>query len=217
MHPELSSISMETFREIAPYDRERGRTLRRRPAQHAREKCANNRFVYLLRVSKVINIYEHAGGARGIGFGITKAIGQMGGNVVCLDSLPEPVEEFKSLPDQYKIETHYFQTDVTKEQSLKQSFRDAVNAVGDLHGCVTAAGIALDKPFQKPFQEHTWEESRRILDVNCIGTFFSTQLAAKQMEKQGAGGSIITIASIAAQGKAWSVALPTEIQCKMGY
>ncbi|KAI9685439.1 MAG: hypothetical protein M1822_004570 [Bathelium mastoideum] len=141
------------------------------------------------------------GGARGIGFGIIKAIAQIGGNVVCLDTLPEPVEEFSSLSDKYGIKTHYFRTDVTNEQSLTKSFQDAVDAIGDLHGCLTAAGIALDKPFQ----EHTWEESRRVLDVNCIGTFFSVQLAAKQMARQGTGGSIVTIASIAAQGKAWSV------------
>lgn len=104
------------------------------------------------------------------------------------------------------MNTHFFQTDVTEEQSLTKSFQDAINAVGDLHGCVTAAGITLDKPFQ----EHTWEESRRILEVNCIGTFFGAQLAAKQMEKQGSGGSILTIASIAAQGKTWFVALPTK-------
>ncbi|KAF2233754.1 NAD(P)-binding protein [Viridothelium virens] len=136
------------------------------------------------------------GGARGIGFGIAKAVAQMGGNIVCLDSLPEPVEEFKELPQRFGVKTHYFRTDVTKESSLYKSFKDAVDTVGDLHGCLTAAGVALDKPFQ----EHTWEESRRILEVNCIGTFFSVQLAAKQMEKQGTGGSIVTIASIAAQG-----------------
>ena len=126
----------------------------------------------------------------------------MGGNIVCLDALPEPVNEFKMLPDKYNIQTHYFRTDVTQEQSLNKSFRDATDAVGKLHGCVTAAGITLDKPFQ----EHGWEESRRILDVNCIGTFFSVQLVARQMEKQGSGGSIVTIASIAAQGNTWFVA-----------
>lgn len=77
---------------------------------------------------------------------------------------------------------------------------------------MTAAGIVLDKPFL----ENTWEESRRILDVNVshiltfcpcqaptdvfevIGTFHSAQLAAKYMKEQGTGGSIVTIASIAA-------------------
>ncbi|OJD24382.1 hypothetical protein ACJ73_04260 [Blastomyces percursus] len=58
---------------------------------------------------------------------------------------------------------------------------------------VTAAGLALDKPFL----EYGWEESRRILDINFIGSFFSAQLAARQMVQQGTGGSIVMISSMA--------------------
>jgi len=59
---------------------------------------------------------------------------------------------------------------------------------------VTAAGIALDKPFldQGP------DEVRRLIDINLNGTFFTSQTAARHMIQQGNGGSIVMIASICA-------------------
>lgn len=64
---------------------------------------------------------------------------------------------------------------------------------------MTAAGIALDKPFvdQEP------DEVRRLIDINVNGTFFSAQTAARHMIQQGHGGSIVMIASVCA-----SVAIP---------
>lgn len=64
---------------------------------------------------------------------------------------------------------------------------------------MTAAGIALDKPFLN----QQWDEVKRLLDINVNGTFFATQAAAKHMIQQGDGGSIVMIASVCA-----SVTLP---------
>jgi sorbose reductase len=62
-----------------------------------------------------------------------------------------------------------------------------------MNNSVPAAGIALDKPFL----EQSRAEVERIFDINISGTYFATQLAVEQMLKQGTGGSIILIASIA--------------------
>ncbi|CAN5502566.1 hypothetical protein BH09VER1_BH09VER1_54770 [soil metagenome] len=48
----------------------------------------------------------------------------------------------------------------------------------------------------KPFLEVDLGEWRRVLDVDLTGSFLLTQLCARQMEKQGAGGSIVQIASV---------------------
>lgn len=88
---------------------------------------------------------------------------------------------------------------------------------------VTAAGIAVDKPFL----ETTAEEGMKVLDVNVcnpsgivivvgnwegltqhpqvMGTYLSAQLAAKQMQAQNSGGSIVMVASVAARA-----ALPSQ-------
>jgi sorbose reductase len=65
---------------------------------------------------------------------------------------------------------------------------------------VTAAGICPDEPFL----ERDPQSVARCFNVNTLGTYYSAQLAAAQMDKQepnprtGGKGSIVFIASIAA-------------------
>jgi len=136
------------------------------------------------------------GGGRGIGFAICKSIAQLGGNVAVLDTLPSPVEEFNMLAERYAITATYERTDVTVQGSLESSFSRVVEQTGSIEGCVTAAGIAMDRPFF----EQTWDECQRILAVNVLGTFWTARLAAEHMIERKKGGSIVLIASIAAQG-----------------
>ncbi|KAL4938375.1 hypothetical protein BDV06DRAFT_231910 [Aspergillus oleicola] len=131
------------------------------------------------------------GGAQGIGFAATRAICELGGNVAVMDIQPNPVPEFNSLAEKYGCRAVYIQTDVTQEGSLVAAFAKAVEELGGIDGLVPAAGIAIDKPFV----EQTWEEFTRIQEVNVRGTFFAVQLAAKQMLKQGTGGSMVLLAS----------------------
>ena len=136
------------------------------------------------------------GGGRGIGFAICKAVAQQGGNVAVLDALSEPVEEFHSLESKYGIKTFFQRADVTKEDSLAPAFAAAVDKIGPFQGCVPAAGIALDKPIE----DTTWEEAMAILHVNVLGTWGTAKTFAKHAAEHGQGGSIVMIASIAAQG-----------------
>ena len=136
------------------------------------------------------------GGGRGIGFGICKAIAQLGGNVAVIDALPEPVEEFHTLETKYGTKTFYQSADVTQRQSLESAFSEAAKVIGPFQGCIPAAGIALDKPIA----DHMWAESQRVLMVNTMGTFWTVKLMADHMREHGAGGSIVLIASVAAQG-----------------
>jgi sorbose reductase len=65
---------------------------------------------------------------------------------------------------------------------------------------VTAAGICPDEPFLK----RSPDSVARCFAVNTLGTYYSAQLAARQMVKQEPtafnkrGGSIVFIGSIAA-------------------
>lgn len=136
------------------------------------------------------------GGGRGIGFAISRAIAQQGGNVAILDALPEPVKEFHSLESKYGIKTTFQQADVTKQSSLESAFSAAIDKVGPLQGCVPAAGIAIDKPIG----ETNWDEALRVLEVNTLGTWGTAKIFAKHVAEHGQGGSIVMIASIAGQG-----------------
>lgn len=106
--------------------------------------------------------YIVTGGAQGIGFALTKAIAQLGGNVVAMDIKDQPSAEFFELSKQFGVLVEFVQADVTKQDSLKSAFERAVNVLGSVDGCVTCAGVALDKKFE----EHTWEDVQKILDIN---------------------------------------------------
>lgn len=117
--------------------------------------------------------YIVTGGAQGIGFAVTRAICEMGGNVAVLDIQEKPVDvdSFNSLSEKFKVKTLYIQTDVTKEDSLHAGFEGALKQLGTIDGCVPCAGIAIDKPFI----EQTWEEFTRIQEINVSALHLSSQ------------------------------------------
>lgn len=113
--------------------------------------------------------YVVTGAAQGIGFAVTRAICEMGGNVAVMDIQDRPVDEeaWNSLGQKFGSKAVYIQTDVTKQESLNAAFTRAVQELGSLDGLVPAAGIAIDKPFI----EQTWDEFTRIQEIN-VGVSF---------------------------------------------
>ena len=117
--------------------------------------------------------YLITGGAQGIGFAATRAICEMGGNVAVLDIQERPTAEFEELASKFGVKTSYHQTDLTKQDSLNAGFEKALKALGgSIHGCVPAAGIAIDKPFV----DQTWDEFTRIQEINVSSTFLANNL-----------------------------------------
>lgn len=106
--------------------------------------------------------YIVTGGAQGIGFAVTQAICEMGGNVAVLDIQESPIPEFYSLGALFGLQPIYIRTDVRDENSINQAFEKVLQAFETLHGLVPAAGIAIDKPFV----EQTWDEFTRIQEIN---------------------------------------------------
>jgi sorbose reductase len=78
--------------------------------------------------------YIVTGGGRGIGYAVTRAIAEMGGNVAVLDVLPKPVEDFDNLPNEFGTKTSYIHADVTSEESLRSGFEQAIAGLGSLDG-----------------------------------------------------------------------------------
>ena len=106
--------------------------------------------------------YVVTGGAQGIGFALTRAICEMGGNVAVWDVQSKPVEEFETLSSKFGVKTIFIQTDVTKQESLQAAFDKTLQEFKSIDGCVPAAGIAIDKPFV----DQTWDEYNKIQDIN---------------------------------------------------
>lgn len=129
--------------------------------------------------------YVVTGGAQGIGFAVTRAICEMGGNVAVMDIQDKPVDEkeWSNLSQKFGSKTVFIQTDVTKQESLNAAFAKAIQELGSLDGLVPAAGIAIDKPFI----DQTWEEFTRIQEINVGVSFMNlNEVFAKAKPRSGA-------------------------------
>ena len=78
--------------------------------------------------------YIVTGGGRGIGYAITRAIAEMGGNVAALDVLPSPVKDFGTLEGDFGVKARYIHADVTSGESLTKAFDQTVSEFGSLEG-----------------------------------------------------------------------------------
>lgn len=98
----------------------------------------------------------------GIGYHITKDIAESGGNVAVIDLRDSPLEDVYGLAKKHGVKVDYQQADVSNEASLTAAFEKTVQSLGNIDGIVTAAGIAIDKPFI----DQKWEEVEKVLQVN---------------------------------------------------
>lgn len=130
-----------------------------------------------------------------MGLSISIDIAKMGGNIACIDVLPEPAPEWEQIT-KHGAKAVYKRADITRQESLEGAFTEIVNETENLNGLVTAAGICIDKPIG----EHGFEESKRVQDINIMGTFWSVKLLVDHLAKNNSPGSIVMIASLAAQG-----------------
>ena len=160
------------------------------------------------------------------------AVAEVGANVAVLDALDKPHDDFFELESRFGIKTKAYKcvqfasdfqrnvsfrltanptrTDVTDGEALSKVFDEVVADFGRIDSLITAAGIVVEKPFL----EHNFDEVKKLQLVNTVGTFYSVQLAARQMEKQGDGGSILMIASITSHIAVTSQTIPAYAASK---
>jgi len=82
--------------------------------------------------------------------------------------------------------------EVNERADLESMVRQAVEKFGRLDIAVSNAGIEI----KRPFLEVTDEEWHKVIDVNLNGSFLISQIAARQMARQGQGGKLIFISSV---------------------
>ena len=134
------------------------------------------------------------GSRRGIGRGIALAFAKEGCKVVVSDYVEDKdgkntVNEIKKLGS----DAIFVKADVSKEKDVKNLVDKAVKKFGKLNIMVNNAGI-VSFGTADTLTEKDWD---KVINVNLKGVFFGTKYAAKQMLKQGKGGRIINISSIA--------------------
>jgi glucose 1-dehydrogenase len=82
--------------------------------------------------------------------------------------------------------------DVSEVAELQDLIDTTVKAFGRVDVMVNNAGVET----RTSLLDTTEQQYDKVLDVNLKSAFFGTQIAAKQMIKQGGGGRIINITSV---------------------
>ena len=133
------------------------------------------------------------GGNSGIGLAIVLELAKQGANIV-IDyvSHPEATEALEKQVADLGDQAIGVEADVSKVDDLQNLIEAAVQRFGRLDIMVNNAGIET----RTSVLDTTEEQYEKVLAINLKSAFFGTQLAAKQMVKQGGGGRIINISSV---------------------
>ena len=134
------------------------------------------------------------GSTTGIGNAIAKLFAREGASVVINCHADQPLCE--RIADEINKEGGKaigISADVSIESEVENLVKKAVEKFGHLDIMVNNAGILS---FHQ-ITEMTEEQWDKLLAVNLKGVFFGVKHAAKQMIKQGNGGKIVNMTSIA--------------------
>jgi len=153
------------------------------------------------------------GGASGLGEASVKALAARGAKVVVLD-LDRQAEKGEALAKE--VGGVFAPADVTDTEQVIAAV-EAAKELGPLRAVVNSAGvgwatrtIGRDGAYESA---HDLDMFRKVLDINLVGTFNVTRLAATAMsttdpvDEDGARGAIVNTASVAAlEGQVGQVA-----------
>jgi glucose 1-dehydrogenase len=133
------------------------------------------------------------GGNSGIGKAIVLELAEQGANVaIDYVSHPDAAEELERQIVALGDQTIGVDADVSKIADLQRLIDETVKKFGRLDIMVNNAGIET----RTSVLDTTEKQYDAVLQINLKSAFFGTQLAAKQMIKQGGGGHIINITSV---------------------
>jgi NAD(P)-dependent dehydrogenase (short-subunit alcohol dehydrogenase family) len=160
------------------------------------------------------------GGGNGIGRACCERFAEEGADVVVADLLEDAAAETATSVSALGRRAVPVAVDVTDPGQVDAAMQRAVDELGGLDVVVTAAGIShagyrsgdtqgnlerlaanadvLVDPVRS-FLEAPLEDLRSVMDVNLVGTLLAVQSGARRMVDRDTGGSIVTIASIAAK------------------
>ena len=133
------------------------------------------------------------GGNSGIGASIVLEIAKQGANIV-IDYVfnEQSTEELEKKVIALGDQVIGVDADVSKIADLQMLIDATVKKFGRLDIMVNNAGVET----RTSVLDTTESQYDKVLSINLKSAFFGTQIAAKQMIKQGGGGRIINITSV---------------------
>lgn len=162
------------------------------------------------------------GGASGLGEAAVRALADQGARVVVLD-LDRQAEKGEALAKE--VGGVFAAADVTNTDEVIAAV-EAAKEMGPLKATINSAGIGwATRTIGRDGQyssAHDLELYRKVIDINLVGTFNVTRLAATAMslnepDEDGAKGAIVNTASVAAvEGQIGQIAYASSKAGVMG-
>lgn len=135
-----------------------------------------------------------AGGSKGIGCAISTTFAREGAFAAVVGSNAAAAEKTAQEIRDLGGTAIAVAADLTSEDGRASVFERTLAAFGKVDIIVNNAGWGC----KKPLIETDMDSFDRSINLNLKATYFMTQLAAKQMIRQGTGGRIINISSTGA-------------------
>ncbi len=133
------------------------------------------------------------GGNSGIGMAIVLELARQGASLaIDYVSHPEATEALEKQVAALGDQVMGVDADVSKVADLQRLVDATVKRFGRLDVMVNNAGVET----RTSVLDTTEAQYEKVLEINLKSAFFGTQLAARQMIKQGGGGRVINITSI---------------------
>jgi len=134
------------------------------------------------------------GAGSGIGRSVAIALSRAGYAVVLAGRRPSALEE--TARQAVSAATLVVSTDVTREDSVRDLFKQTQSSFGRIDVLFNNAGIGAPRV---PFEELTLDQWQQVVDVNLTGMFLCAREAFRFMKEQTPqGGRIINNGSISA-------------------
>jgi glucose 1-dehydrogenase len=135
------------------------------------------------------------GASKGLGVAMAKLCAAEGAKVVCAARNIEQTEAVAAAIRAAGGEAIAVRCDVSNLDSLENLVAETLKTFGRIDGLINNAGVN----YVAPFVEVTLADWNHVIGTDLTGSFFLSQYCARQMLKQGGGGSIVQIASVHTQ------------------
>lgn len=135
------------------------------------------------------------GGNGGIGLSLAKGIVACGGSISIWGRSEGKNHEAVRTLEALGGTASAFVCDVSDQQQVNATMSDTIAHHGRIDGLFANAGVGGTGT---PFLDLSLDEWREVMAVNLDGVFITLQAAARQLVKQGEGGSLVAVSSTSA-------------------